>query len=76
MVEVEGNQTKVDGNVTSGGNNYGLYTHDDTSSIIKLLSPIDYSTCRRTIMMEGIITVLVAQYSKSLHLKIKKNLLE
>ena len=42
MVEVEGNQTKVDGNVTSGGNNYGLYTHDDTSSIIKLLSPIDY----------------------------------
>ena len=40
LVEVEGNQTKVDGNVTSGGNNYGLYTHDDTSSIIKLLSPL------------------------------------
>jgi hypothetical protein len=40
LVEVEGSQTKVDGNVTSGGNNYGLYTHDDTSSIIKLLSPL------------------------------------
>ena len=25
LVEVEGSQTKVDGNVTSGGNNYGLY---------------------------------------------------
>ena len=39
LVEVEGSQTKVDGNVTSGGNNYGL------SSIIKLLSPIDKRLC-------------------------------
>jgi hypothetical protein len=40
LIELEGDQTKVDGNVTSGfGYNYGLKTFD-TSSIIHLLFPL------------------------------------
>jgi hypothetical protein len=40
LIEVEGSQTKVDGNVTSGNSwNYGLGTHS-TSSIIHLLFPL------------------------------------
>ena len=40
LIEVEGDQTKVDGNVTSGGSfYYGLNTWD-TSSIIHLLFPL------------------------------------
>ena len=38
LIELEGDQTKVDGNVT-GGNNYGLDT-SHTSSIIHLLFPL------------------------------------
>jgi len=41
LIELEGNQTKVDGNVT-GGNPYcyGLKTVTSTSSIIHLLFPL------------------------------------
>jgi hypothetical protein len=40
LIELEGDQTKVDGNGTSGNNwCYGLYTYD-TSSIIHLLFPL------------------------------------
>jgi hypothetical protein len=40
LIELEGDQTKVDGNVTSGhSNDYGMQT-DDTSSIIHLLFPL------------------------------------
>ena len=40
LIELEGDQTKVDGNVTSGDSDYyGLDTHD-TSSIIHLLFPL------------------------------------
>ena len=40
LIEVEGDQTKVDGNVTGGGSNtYGLETYD-TSSTIHLLFPL------------------------------------
>ena len=44
LIELEGGQTKVDGNVTSGygssyGSSYGLNTFD-TSSIIHLLFPL------------------------------------
>ena len=40
LVELEGHQTKVDGNVTSGNSGtYGLLTFD-TSSIIHLLFPL------------------------------------
>jgi hypothetical protein len=40
LIELEGDQTKVDGNVTSGNSiNYGLETCD-TSSIIHLLFPL------------------------------------
>ena len=40
LIEVEGDQTKVDGNVKSGNSwNYGLGTHS-TSSIIHLLFPL------------------------------------
>ena len=38
LIELEGDQTKVDGNVTSGGG-YGLYTYS-TSSTIHLLFPL------------------------------------
>jgi hypothetical protein len=38
LIELEGDQTKVDGNVTSGGG-YGLETYD-TSSRIHLLFPL------------------------------------
>ena len=39
LIELEGSQTKVDGNVTSGDSCYGLQTYD-TSSIIHLLFPL------------------------------------
>ena len=40
LIELEGGQTKVDGNVTSGySNHYGLHTFS-TSSIIHLLFPL------------------------------------
>ena len=40
LIELEGDQTKVDGNGTSGESyGYGLYAHD-TSSIIHLLFPL------------------------------------
>ena len=40
LIELEGDQTKVDGNVTDGyGYYYGLYTYD-TSSTIHLLFPL------------------------------------
>ena len=40
LIELEGDQTKVDGNVTSGDSNlYGLHTYD-TSSRIHLLLPL------------------------------------
>ena len=40
LIELEGSQTKVDGNVTSGDSDYyGLFTYD-TSSIIHLLFPL------------------------------------
>ena len=39
LIELEGDQTKVDGNVTSGYGNYGLQTYN-TSSIIHLLFPL------------------------------------
>jgi hypothetical protein len=40
LIELEGHQTKVDGNVTSGNSyNYGLYA-SDTSSTIHLLFPL------------------------------------
>ena len=40
LIELEGDQTKVDGNSTSGNSNtYGLRTYD-TSSIIHLLFPL------------------------------------
>ena len=40
LIELEGDQTKVDGNVTSGNSyDYGLDTYD-TSSIIHLLFPL------------------------------------
>ena len=40
LIELEGSQTKVDGNVTTGYSyNYGLFTCD-TSSIIHLLFPL------------------------------------
>jgi len=39
LIELEGDQTKVDGNVTSGWEGYGLYTYD-TSSRIHLLFPL------------------------------------
>ena len=40
LIELEGDQTKVDGNVTSGrSRDYGLFT-DDTSSRIHLLFPL------------------------------------
>jgi len=40
LIELEGDQTKVDGNVTSGNPyQYGLNTYD-TSSIIHLLYPL------------------------------------
>jgi hypothetical protein len=39
LIELEGDQTKVDGNVTSGSGHSGLYTYD-TSSIIHLLFPL------------------------------------
>ena len=40
LIELEGDQTKVDGNVTSGSSSfYGLYTYY-TSSIIHLLFPL------------------------------------
>jgi hypothetical protein len=40
LIELEGDQTKVDGNVTSGRSfDYGLYTRD-TSSIIHVLFPL------------------------------------
>jgi hypothetical protein len=40
LIELEGSQTKVDGNVTGGNSNwYGLDTYD-TSSIIHLLFPL------------------------------------
>ena len=40
LIELEGDQTKVDGNVTGGyGHLYGLHT-DDTSSIVHLLYPL------------------------------------
>ena len=40
LIELEGDQTKVDGNVTSGGScDYGLETYD-TSSTIHLLFPL------------------------------------
>ena len=41
LIELEGSQTKVDGNVTRGwgGGHYGLFT-DDKSSIIHLLFPL------------------------------------
>ena len=40
LIELEGDQTKVDGNVTRGGSwNYGLKTYK-TSSIIHLLFPL------------------------------------
>jgi len=39
LLELEGDQTKVDGNVTSGDNYYGLDT-SHTSSIIHLLFPL------------------------------------
>jgi hypothetical protein len=40
LIELEGSQTKVDGNVTSGGNYYYGLTTSDTSSIIHLLFPL------------------------------------
>ena len=43
LIEVEGDQTKVDGNVTGGNSSsYGLHTYDyyDTSSTIRLLFPL------------------------------------
>ena len=39
LIEMEGSQTKVDGNVTRGVGNYGLATMNE-SSIIHLLSPL------------------------------------
>lgn len=39
LIELEGDQTKVDGNVTSGSG-YGLYITEDTSSRIHLLFPL------------------------------------
>ena len=39
LIELEGDQTKVDGNGTSGDSDYGLDTYD-TSSIIHLLYPL------------------------------------
>ena len=39
LIELEGDQTKVDRNVTSGGPGYGLWTFD-TSSRIHLLCPL------------------------------------
>jgi hypothetical protein len=39
LIELEGDQTKVDGNVTGGGGWYGLET-EDTSSIIHLRLPL------------------------------------
>ena len=40
LIELEGDQTKVDGNVTAGrSRDYGLFT-DDTSSRIHLLFPL------------------------------------
>jgi hypothetical protein len=39
LIELEGDQTKVDGNVTCGGYGYGLETYA-TSSIIHLLFPL------------------------------------
>ena len=52
LIELEGEQTKVDGNVTSGGSYYyGLYTYD-TSSIIHLLFPLT-KECVSTNNCEG-----------------------
>ena len=39
LIELEGDQTKVDGNVTEEMNDYGLYAYD-RSSIIHLLFPL------------------------------------
>ena len=39
LIELEGDQTKVDGNDTSGNGNYGLNTYH-TSSRIHLLFPL------------------------------------
>ena len=40
LIELEGSQTKVDGNVTSGGSDYYGLTTWQTSSIIHLLFPL------------------------------------
>ena len=41
LIELEGSQTKVDGNVTSGNSYYyGLHTYHSPSSIINLLFPL------------------------------------
>ena len=39
LIELKGDQTKVDGNVTEEMNDYGLYAYD-RSSIIHLLFPL------------------------------------